>query len=426
MGSAPPGERRLESPGERSDEPAARRRARRRLQPRPRRSAGRRHAGRPRRGGRQGRAARGRRRHPALGAAVDRRRRAPTSSARTAPSSRSSSTSTTPQTAAGPRAGRPVPTCSSRTSAPGALARRGLGYADVAARNPGVVYCSITGFGSREGADLPGYDFLVQAVGGLMSITGEPGASRRRSASRWSTCSPSRTPSIGILAALRARERTGPGPARRGQPALQPARLAGQPGLGVPRHRRAARAGWATGTRRSRRTRRSQRKDGHLAVCCGNDGQFRRLVEVLESPELADDPRFATNADRVANRARAGRSRWRAALLPTPSTPGVERLDRGRRAGRAGRYASPTPSSSPSALGLDPTVSTSARAPGQVAHPHHVLAPRPITDYAAPPRLGRAQPTRSAAGSTEETTDEHQHPHSARSTRSTRPGSTTC
>ena len=57
----------------------------------------------------------------------------------------------------------------------GTLARKGLGYDQVASNNPRVVYASITGFGSRAGKDLPGYDFLVQAVGGLMSITGPPG-----------------------------------------------------------------------------------------------------------------------------------------------------------------------------------------------------------------------------------------------------------
>ena len=56
---------------------------------------------------------------------------------------------------------------------PGGMDRLGLGYADLAARNPGLVYASISGFGSAGGADLPGYDFIVQALGGLMSITGD-------------------------------------------------------------------------------------------------------------------------------------------------------------------------------------------------------------------------------------------------------------
>ena len=60
---------------------------------------------------------------------------------------------------------------------PGTMERLGLGYEDTRRLNPGLVYCSISGFGSGAGADRPGYDFVVQAVGGLMSITGEPGGS---------------------------------------------------------------------------------------------------------------------------------------------------------------------------------------------------------------------------------------------------------
>lgn len=77
---------------------------------------------------------------------------------------------------------------------PGTMDRHGLGYEQVRELNPGVVYCSITGFGADEGAGLPGYDLIVQAVGGLMSVTGETGREvGRRSASRSSTSSPACT-----------------------------------------------------------------------------------------------------------------------------------------------------------------------------------------------------------------------------------------
>ncbi len=74
------------------------------------------------------------------------------------------------------------------------MERLGLGVGEaVRAHNPGVVYCSITGFGSGAGADLLGYDFVVQAVGGLMSITG-PAGEPTKAGVAWSTCSPARTP----------------------------------------------------------------------------------------------------------------------------------------------------------------------------------------------------------------------------------------
>lgn len=92
----------------------------------------------------------------------------------------------------------------------GTLDRYGLGYDAVAARNPGVVYASITGFGSAEGADLAGYDFLVQAVGGLMSITGPPGEPTKAGVALVDVLT-SKDAVVGILAALRARETIGRG-----------------------------------------------------------------------------------------------------------------------------------------------------------------------------------------------------------------------
>ena len=92
----------------------------------------------------------------------------------------------------------------------GSLARKGLGYDQVAAENPRIVYASITGFGSRGGKDLPGYDFLVQAVGGLMSITGTPGEPMKAGVALVDVLT-AKDAVIGILAALRAREPDGTG-----------------------------------------------------------------------------------------------------------------------------------------------------------------------------------------------------------------------
>lgn len=119
---------------------------------------------------------------------------------------------------------------------PGSLAPHDLDYDSVAAGNPGVVYCSISGFGPGKGATRPGYDFLVQAVGGLMSITATPTAKRPRSGSRSSTCSPARMQS------------SASSPCASGADAVttsrsicsEPARRTCQSGRGLPDHGEAA------------------------------------------------------------------------------------------------------------------------------------------------------------------------------------------
>jgi formyl-CoA transferase len=179
------------------------------------------------------------------------------------------------------------------------LHRYGLDYDTVAAGNPRVVYCSITGFG--EGSDRPGYDFLVQAVGGLMSITGDPGGEPRKVGVALVDVLTGKDAVIGILASLAARERTGRG--EHVQVDLLSSLLGGLVNQA---------AGYlATGTPPGRMGNRHPSiapyetlhcADGLLAVACGNDGQFARLAAVLGVPELATDPRFATNPLRVTNR----------------------------------------------------------------------------------------------------------------------------
>src|SRR6202042_217001 len=94
---------------------------------------------------------------------------------------------------------------------PDVMDKLGLGYESLAAANPRLVYCSITGFGAGEGARLPGYDLLVQAVGGLMSITGAPGGEPQKVGVAVVDVLAGLFASVGILAALRHRDRTGEG-----------------------------------------------------------------------------------------------------------------------------------------------------------------------------------------------------------------------
>jgi crotonobetainyl-CoA:carnitine CoA-transferase CaiB-like acyl-CoA transferase len=183
---------------------------------------------------------------------------------------------------------------------PGTLERYGLGYEQVAAVNAGVVYCEISGFGEARGADLPGYDPLVQAVGGLMSITGPPGHPSKVGVALVDVIA-GLYGTTAVLAALHERSRSGRG--QRVTVDLLHASLAALVNQAT---------AWVVGgvvpaaqgnvhpsiepfaTYRVR--------DGELMICAGNDRQFAALVDTLDVPELASDPRFATNAARVENR----------------------------------------------------------------------------------------------------------------------------
>jgi crotonobetainyl-CoA:carnitine CoA-transferase CaiB-like acyl-CoA transferase len=189
----------------------------------------------------------------------------------------------------------------------GALARYGLGHADLLAVNPRLVYCSISGFG-QDGPyrDRPGYDFLVQAMGGLMSVTGEPdgapGGGPMKVGVALTDLLTGMYAATAILAALSHRDRTGEG--QHVDLALldvQVAALANQAesylATGAPPER-LGNAHPSIVPYQAFRT-----ADGHLVLPVGNDGQFARLCAVAGRPELAADPRFATNAARVAARA---------------------------------------------------------------------------------------------------------------------------
>jgi crotonobetainyl-CoA:carnitine CoA-transferase CaiB-like acyl-CoA transferase len=183
----------------------------------------------------------------------------------------------------------------------GTLERLGLGYGELGRDNPRLVWCSISGFGRGAGAELPGYDFLVQAMSGLMSITGPAGGEPTKVGVALVDVLTGLYAVGGVLAALHRRERSGRG--QRVEVSLLGSALAslvnqassylctGEP----PR---------AMGNRHPSITpyETLATADRPLVVAVGNDGQFARLCRVLGVAGAAADPRFATNADRVANR----------------------------------------------------------------------------------------------------------------------------
>jgi crotonobetainyl-CoA:carnitine CoA-transferase CaiB-like acyl-CoA transferase len=185
----------------------------------------------------------------------------------------------------------------------GTLAALGLGYESLRAENPGLVYCAITGYG-QDGpyAERPGYDTVIQAQGGLMSVTGPADGEPSKVGVAVVDITAGLYAAASILAALRHRERTGAGQlvdialldvqlswlANVGSAYLvsgqQPRRYGNGHGTIVPYQPFAA-------------------ADGSLMLAVGNDGQFARLCAALGRPEWAADPRFATNPARVAHRA---------------------------------------------------------------------------------------------------------------------------
>lgn len=185
---------------------------------------------------------------------------------------------------------------------PGVTDRFGLDYDTLRASNPRLVYCSITGFGRGRGAALPGYDLLIQALGGLMSITGAPDGEPQKVGVALVDVVAGLFAAVGILAALEYRRDTGQG--QRVEVDLLSALLAGLVNQ--------ASAYTVAGVVPERMGNQHPSiapyellrcADGELVLAVGNDRQFGLLCEVLAAPELAGDARFATNGDRVENRA---------------------------------------------------------------------------------------------------------------------------
>jgi crotonobetainyl-CoA:carnitine CoA-transferase CaiB-like acyl-CoA transferase len=185
---------------------------------------------------------------------------------------------------------------------PGGLAQFGLDYPAVSAANPAIVYASITGFGSGPaGAALPGYDLIVQAVSGLMSLTGAADGPPFRAGISLFDVIAGLHAVIGILAALNLRQQTGQG--QRVEISLLASAMSGMV------NQTSAYVAGETVPFRMGNSHPSlfpydplPCADGDLVIAAGNNGQFRKLTEVLGVPGLADDPRFDRNEKRTANR----------------------------------------------------------------------------------------------------------------------------
>ena len=237
---------------------------------------------------------------------------------------------------------------------PGLLDGLGLGYAQLRAPNPGLIYCSITGFGATAGgAALPAYDLLVQALGGLMSITGERDGDPQKVGVALVDVLAGLFSSVGILAALNHRHATGEGQlievdllssllaslvnqaSSYTVAGVVPARMGNEhPSI-------APYADFHTG-------------DGRLVLAVGTDRQFQSLCDVIGAPTLAQEPRFATNPARVVNRD-ALRAELETLLAAGPATEWAARLTAARvPAGVVNDIASAFALAE--ALGLDPLV----------------------------------------------------------------------
>ena len=184
----------------------------------------------------------------------------------------------------------------------GGLAKYGLSYDQLRSANPGLLYCSITGFGqSGPYAERPGYDVLIQGMGGFMSITGEPDGEPQKGGVPISDLMAGMYAAVGICAALRHRESTGEGQhIDIGMLDTTVATLSMQglnyltSGVAPPRYGNAhpnivPYQVFATA-------------DGHIILAVANDGQFERFCEFARADDLRRDERFSTNVERVRNR----------------------------------------------------------------------------------------------------------------------------
>lgn len=184
----------------------------------------------------------------------------------------------------------------------GGLAKYGLDYASLHADNPRLIGCSITGFGQNGPyAHRAGYDFMIQAMGGLMSLTGEADAMPMKTGVAITDVMTGLYATVGVLAALQERARTGVG--RHVDVALldvQVATLANQALNALVSGKDPERHGNAHPNIVPYQA--FACADGHLVLTVGNDAQFARFAALLGHPEWARDPAYATNAARVGNR----------------------------------------------------------------------------------------------------------------------------
>jgi crotonobetainyl-CoA:carnitine CoA-transferase CaiB-like acyl-CoA transferase len=270
---------------------------------------------------------------------------------------------------------------------PGLMASKGLDYEALRAENPRLIYCSITGFGgSGEGAELPGYDLLVQGLAGLMSITGAPDGEPMKVGVALVDVLSGLFATVGILTALRHRDRTGEG--QRVEVDLFSALLAALVNQGsaytiagvVPKRLGNQHPSispyevYATG-------------EGELVLAVGNDRQFAALCEVIGAPELAADPRFATNSDRVENRKSLGETLERHLATRPAAEWSAELLARRVPAGQVNDLGAAFEFAT--AIGLAPTVEIPREDGGTVSLTRNPirLSASPATYRSAPPLL---------------------------------------
>jgi crotonobetainyl-CoA:carnitine CoA-transferase CaiB-like acyl-CoA transferase len=272
---------------------------------------------------------------------------------------------------------------------PGLMDDLGLGYEELRAVNPGLVYCSITGFGAGAGAALPGYDLLVQAVGGLMSITGDPDGDPQKAGVALVDVIAGLFATVGILAALRHRERAGRG--QRVEVDLLSSLLAALVNQG------SAYTAAGVVARRMGNAHPSiapyelfAAQDGEMVLAVGNDRQFASLCQALGRPEVAADERFATNAERVAHREEL-RAVLENALRTRPVAAWLDlladaRVPAGRVNDIAGAFALAE------SLGLAPIVEIprDGLAPAPLTRNPIRLSETPPAYRSAPPPLGSA------------------------------------
>lgn len=270
---------------------------------------------------------------------------------------------------------------------PGLMARFGLDYEALSAENPGLVYCSVTGFGSGEkGSVLPGYDLLIQALGGLMSITGEPDGPPLKVGVALVDVIAGLFAAVGILAALEHRRDSG-----RGQ-LVEVDLFSSLLAALVNQASAYTVAGAVPGRMGNRHPSIAPYElfdtaEGELVLAVGTDRQFAELCAVLGLPNLSADERFASNPVRVENR-EALRTRLGQALSTRPAAEwAAELTERRIPAGvvndiaAAFRFAA--------AIGLEPIVPVPRKDGSTVDLTRNPirLSETPVTYRSAPPPL---------------------------------------
>ncbi len=267
---------------------------------------------------------------------------------------------------------------------PGLMAEKGLDYEALRTENPRLIYCSITGFGSGGGAELPGYDLLIQALAGLMSVTGDPAGEPMKVGVALVDVLAGLFATVGILAALRHRDATGIG--QLVEVDLYSALLAAMVNQGsaytiagvVPRRLGNQHPSispyevYATG-------------EGELVLAVGNDRQFVALCEVIGATDLPADPRFATNPARVENRKSLGEELERRLAARSAAEWSAELLARRVPAGQVNDLGAAFAFAE--SIGLEPTA-TIAREDGSTVS----LTRNPIRLSASPAAYRSAPP----------------------------------